>query len=142
MYVVKPEGGYDGKNDRWIDVRVDDHEHPIDELERAFKIYDVTLLAREEPADVRELDGDTAAAVAGTLADLGFYDGDPESASDGFGEDEREALEAFRGMNNFENHDLAVVEDALARGWSDAEGDGEARMVDAIWHGLQRLDRD
>jgi uncharacterized Ntn-hydrolase superfamily protein len=138
LYVAKPEGGYDGKNDRWIDVRVDDHEAPIDELERAFKIYDVTLLEREEPDEVRELAGETAAEVTETLADLGFYEDDTAKE---FGERERDALEEFRGMNNFENHDLAVVEDALARGWDDAEGTGEDRMVDAIWHGLSRLER-
>jgi uncharacterized Ntn-hydrolase superfamily protein len=139
MYVVKPEGGYDGKNDRWIDVRVDDHEDPIDELERVFRLYDVTLLEREEPEDLRSLDGDTAEAVLETLADLGFYDGTP---GPDFGEAEREALETFRGMNNFENHDLAVVEDALARGWTDADGEGEERLVNALWHGLSRLDRE
>lgn len=139
MYVVKPEGGYDGKNDRWIDVRVDDHEDPIDELERVFRLYDVTLLEREEPDDLRVLEGDTAEAVLETLADLEFYDGTP---GPDFGEDEREALESFRGMNNFENHDLAVIEDALARGWDDADGDGEARMVNALWHGLSRLSRE
>ncbi|WP_440005737.1 DUF1028 domain-containing protein [Halomicrococcus sp. SG-WS-1] len=138
LYVVKPGGGYDGKNDRWVDVRVDDHETPIEELERVFKIYDVTLLEREEPEETRELSGETAESVAATLADLGFYDGTPSSA---FGESERAALESFRGMNNFENHDLAVLEDALARGWDDADGTGEERMVDAIWHGLSRLDR-
>ncbi|WP_276301749.1 DUF1028 domain-containing protein [Halorussus lipolyticus] len=138
LYVVKPEGGYDGKNDRWIDVRVDDHDAPIEELERVFKIYDVTLLEREEPDDVRELSGETAEEVTATLAGLGFYDAEPTRT---FGDDERDALEAFRGMNNFENHDLVVVEDALARGWDDAEGEGEDRMVDAIWHGLSRLDR-
>ena len=154
LYVVKPDGGYDGKNDRWIDVRVDDHEDPIDELERVFKLYDVTLLAREEPAELRELDGETAVAVADTLADLGFLGRSDESgaadasasdASDSdFGETEREALEDFRGLNNFENHSLAVVEDALARGWSetDPDDDGETRMVDALWHGLSRLDRE
>ena len=138
LYVVKPEGGYDGKNDRWVDVRVDDHAHPIDELERVFKIYDVTLLAREEPDDTRELSGETAREVLQTLATLDLYDGDPDET---FGEAEREALEEFRGLNNFENHSLAVLEDALARGWDDADGDGEGRMVDAIWHGLSRLDR-
>ncbi|SEO72940.1 Uncharacterized conserved protein, Ntn-hydrolase superfamily [Halogranum amylolyticum] len=138
LYVAKPGGGYDGKNDRWIDVRVDDHERPIDELERVFKLYDVTLLAREEPDETRELDGETARAVSETLSELGFYDGEPTGS---FGEREREALEAFRGLNNFENHSLAVVEDALDRGWDDAEGEGEHRLVDAIWHGLSRLDR-
>ncbi|MFB6267523.1 MAG: DUF1028 domain-containing protein [Halodesulfurarchaeum sp.] len=138
LYVVKPEGGYDGKNDRWVDVRVDDHEHPIDELERVFRIYDVTLLEREEPAEVVSLSGETASSVLEVLSDLGHYDGEPGPS---FGEPEREALEEFRGMNNFENHDLEVIEDALARGWDDAEGTGEERMVNAIWHGLSRLER-
>jgi uncharacterized Ntn-hydrolase superfamily protein len=139
LYVAKPGGGYDGKNDRWIDVRVDDHETPIDELERVFKLYDVTLLSREEPDDCRELAGETAETVQGTLAELGFYDGRPGGTFDDVA---RDALEEFRGMNNFENHDLSVLEDALARGWADAEGEGEARMIDAIWHGLSRLERE
>ncbi|WP_435364406.1 DUF1028 domain-containing protein [Haloarchaeobius sp. DYHT-AS-18] len=138
LYIAKPEGGYDGGNDRWVDVRVDDHEHPIDELERVFRLYDITLLAREEPAETRDLDGDVAREVCATLADLGFYEDDP---AEEFGEDERDALESFRGLNNFENHDLSVLEDALARGWDDAFGDGEQKLVDAIWHGLQRLER-
>ena len=138
LYVARPEGGYDGRNDRWVDVRVDDHPHPVDELERVFKIYDVTLLAREEPEETRELSGETAREVLSTLAALDLYDGDPGEA---FGEAEREALEEFRGLNNFENHSLAVLEDALARGWDDGGGEGEDRMVDAVWHGLSRLDR-
>ena len=139
LYIAKPEGGYDGKNDRWVDVRVDDHERPIHELERVFKLYDITLLAREEPEETRELSGETAREVTETLAALDLYDGAP---AEEFGEAEREALEDFRGMNNFENHDLPVLEDALARGWSAAEGEGEERLVDALWHGLSRLDRE
>ncbi|MFC7177683.1 DUF1028 domain-containing protein [Halosegnis marinus] len=138
LYVAKPEGGYDGGNDRWVDVRVDDHEAPIDELERVFKLYDVTLLERAAPEETAELSGEAAEAVAATLAELGFYDGTPSGEFDA---EARAALEAFRGMNNFENHSLAALEDALAHGWADAEGDGEARMVDAVWHGLSRLDR-
>lgn len=138
LYIAKPEGGYEGRNDRWVDVRVDDHEKPIDELERVFKIYDVTLLEREEPGETRELTGDTAERVSETLVELGLFDGTPSAT---FGEDERGALEDFRGMNNFENHSIPVLEDALARGWDDADGDGEERMVDALWHGLSRLDR-
>ncbi len=138
LYVAKPEGGYDGGNDRWIDVRVDDHESPIDELERVFRVYDVTLLSREAPENVRPLSGTTAEAVTATLGELGYYDGEPTST---FGDAERDALEAFRGMNNFENHDLNVLEDALARGWDDAEGHGTDRMVNAIWRGLSRLER-
>ncbi|WP_313695792.1 DUF1028 domain-containing protein [Halorarum halobium] len=138
LYVAKPDGGYDGRNDRWVDVRVDDHGSPIDELERVFRIYDVTLLERESPAEPRELAGEDALGVASALADLGFHDGSP---SETFGDAERAALEEFRGLNNFENHSLAVIEDALARGWSDADGEGEARLFDAIWHGLSNYDR-
>ncbi|WP_049981602.1 DUF1028 domain-containing protein [Halolamina rubra] len=141
LYVVKPDGGYDGGNDRWIDVRVDDHETPIQELRRVFKLYDVTLLAREAPAETRELTGETAGEVAETLAALGHLDEADAEGVTAFGDAQTEALEAFRGMNNFENHSLPVIEDALARGWDDADGAGEARMVDAIWHGLQRLER-
>jgi len=138
LYVAKPEGGYDGGNDRWIDVRVDDHEEPIVELERVFKLYDVTLLERAAPDETRELSGDTAVAVQETLVELGFYDGPVDGEFDA---DARDALEEFRGVNNFENHSVAVIEDALVRGWDEADGTGEERMVDALWHGLSRLER-
>ena len=138
MYIAKPDGGYDGGNDRWVDVRVDDHEHPIDELERVFKIYDITLLERETPDETRSLSGATAEAVLQTLAELGFYNGDPTSEFDDAGV---EALESFRGMNNFENHSLVALEDAIARGWDDADGTGDEKLVDAIWNGLSRLER-
>jgi uncharacterized Ntn-hydrolase superfamily protein len=138
LLVVKPDGGYDGRNDRWIDVRVDDHDHPIDELERIFRVYDVTLLERAPPADLEPLAGETARAVLEVLAELGHYDGTP---GESFGGAEREALDAFRGVNNFENHDLEVLEDALANGWESATGSGADRLVNAIWHGLSRLER-
>jgi uncharacterized Ntn-hydrolase superfamily protein len=138
MYIAKPGGGYDGGNDRWVDVRVDDHDSPIEELERVFKLYDVTLLERAEPEETRSLSGQTAAAVLETLAELGFYEGTPREE---FGATGREALGSFRGVNNFENHSLPVLEDALARGWNEASGAGEDRMVDAIWNGLSRLER-
>lgn len=137
LYVVKPDGGYDGANDRWIDVRVDDHESPIDELERVFRVYDVTLLEREPPDTFRELDGATAEAVTEALVGVGFA----EEASGEFDEDERAALAEFRDANNFENHDLDTLEDALARGWDDAEGSGETRLVNAIWHGIAGRER-
>lgn len=138
LYIVKPDGGYDGRNDRWVDVRVDDHDTPIEELNRVFRIYDITLLEREPPADLNTPSGDDAEEICAAFADLGLYDG---PLSDEFGAEERAALEEFRGLNNFENHDLDVLEDALARGWRAASGSGQARLVEAIWHGLKRLDR-
>lgn len=138
MYIARPGGGYDGNNDRWVDVRVDDDPAPIDELERVFKIYDITLLEREPLTDPATLVGEDAEEVLATLADLGFYDGRPKPELDAAG---RAALESWRGVQNFENHDVAVLEDALASGWSAATGVGDERLVDAVWHGLSRRDR-
>ena len=39
IYVVKEAGGYQGLNDRFIDLRVDDHEDPINELQRLLSIH-------------------------------------------------------------------------------------------------------
>ena len=39
LLVVKEKGGYGGFNDRYIDLRVDDHEGPIDELARLLALY-------------------------------------------------------------------------------------------------------
>jgi len=38
LLVVKEGGGYGGFNDRYMDLRVDDHPEPIDELERLLSI--------------------------------------------------------------------------------------------------------
>jgi len=38
LLVVKKDGGYGGFNDRYMDLRVDDHPEPIDELERILSV--------------------------------------------------------------------------------------------------------
>ncbi|MDP2807578.1 MAG: DUF1028 domain-containing protein [bacterium] len=43
LLVVTPAGGYAGYNDRMIDLRVDDHLRPIEELERLFKLHQKTF---------------------------------------------------------------------------------------------------
>jgi hypothetical protein len=50
-------------------------------------------------------------------------------------------LEGFRATHNFENHSVDALEDALARGWGDAEWSGADRLVDAVWHGLSHRER-
>lgn len=39
LLVVRKNGGYSGFNDRYIDLRVDDAENPINELDRLLKIH-------------------------------------------------------------------------------------------------------
>lgn len=39
LYIAKKNGSYGGYSDRYIDLRVDDHENPIEELERLLKLF-------------------------------------------------------------------------------------------------------
>jgi uncharacterized Ntn-hydrolase superfamily protein len=39
LLVVRKDGGYAGWNDRYIDIRVEDNEKPIEELERLLKLH-------------------------------------------------------------------------------------------------------
>jgi len=43
LLVVCKGGGYSGYNDRFIDLRVDDHPHPIEELERLYNLHEQTF---------------------------------------------------------------------------------------------------
>src|SRR5256886_7542359 len=100
LLVVRDRGGYGGFNDRWIDIRVDDHPEPIEELIRAFSIYDVTLLNREDPKDVFPLNPSVVRELQAGLASLGFYHG---SASRKVHAKTTAAFEAWASLNNFEN---------------------------------------
>ncbi len=99
LLVVRKGGGYSGFNDRWIDVRVDDHPAPIEELIRVFNIYDATLLNREDPKDVVVLTPSTVREVQQGLATLGFYRGPITGKYD---KKTRAAFEDWAGINNFE----------------------------------------
>jgi uncharacterized Ntn-hydrolase superfamily protein len=46
LLVVRKNGGYGGNNDRYIDLRVEDHERPIDELKRLLAHYKRERLGR------------------------------------------------------------------------------------------------
>ncbi len=100
LLVVREGGGYGGFNDRWIDIRVDDHPAPIDELVRVFNLYDVTLLNREDPRDVVALTPAVVRDLQAGLTRLGFYKG---AAHGKYNAATRKAFEDWAGMNNFEN---------------------------------------
>ena len=48
LLVVRAGGGYDGRNDRYIDLRVDDHADPVTELVRVFPSFDDDYLIRND----------------------------------------------------------------------------------------------
>ncbi len=76
IIVLRPGGGYLGLTDVYVDIRVDDHPDPVAELRRIFKIWELTLLQREDPLDV-VLKKDVAGEVQEALRRLGFYKREP-----------------------------------------------------------------
>ena len=48
LLVVREGGGYEGRNDRYIDLRVDDHPDAPRELARLFDVWDTTMLIRND----------------------------------------------------------------------------------------------
>ncbi len=100
ILVVRPNGGYMHLSDRYIDIRVDDHPKPIEELRRVFRVYDLTLLSRDRPDDTVMIDEKTTQKLQESLAKLGFYKG-PVSGS--YDERTRGSLERFMHLNNLEN---------------------------------------
>jgi len=100
LLAVRKGGGYQGGSDRWVDVRVDDHPSPIEELRRVFQLYDMTMLNREDPATLVSIEGDTARAMQHDLGVLGYYSGRLTGAWDA---SSRAAFSRFIGEHNFEN---------------------------------------
>jgi uncharacterized Ntn-hydrolase superfamily protein len=49
LLVVREGGGYEGRNDRYIDLRVDDHPDAPNELARVFRVWDEFVLVRNDP---------------------------------------------------------------------------------------------
>lgn len=69
LYIVRAEGGYGGGNDRFIDLRVDDHEDPVPELARVLGMQRLYL---DRPAleELVPLDEAVAAEVRSLLTRL------------------------------------------------------------------------
>ncbi len=99
LFIVRKGGGY-GEGDRWVDLRVDDHATPIEELKRVFKLYDLTMLSREDPATLVSIEGETAKALQHDLGLLGYYSGHFTGTWDAAS---RAAFSRFLGEHNFEN---------------------------------------
>jgi uncharacterized Ntn-hydrolase superfamily protein len=100
MLIVKEKGGYDEGSDRWVDIRVDDHPSPIEELKRVFKLYDLTLLTREDPGTLVSITPEIARVVQHHLSLLGYYNGHLNGE---WSAATVASFEKFLSENNFEN---------------------------------------
>lgn len=99
ILVVRKEGGYEGGNDRYVDVRVDDHPKPIEELQRIFALYDMTLLNREDPSRLHRIEGDISLKIQQALVNQGFL----AAVDEEFSAAATSALREWVNTNNFEN---------------------------------------
>jgi uncharacterized Ntn-hydrolase superfamily protein len=97
LLVVREGGGYEGRNDRYIDLRVDDHPDAPRELARVFDVYDTTVLVRNDP--LLPATSELVTDLQRRLAALGRYEGDPSGAYDAA---TREAVAGWAGEHNLE----------------------------------------
>ena len=87
---MRRSGRSGGTSDVACNLRVDDHERPIEELERIYRLHD--LLFGETPREEWiAVDGELAAEVRERLDRLGYE-----------GRDLREAFETWAGTENLE----------------------------------------
>lgn len=96
LYIVREAGGYGGMNDRYIDLRVDDHMEPVLELRRLLGLWRL-YFERPAPESMLKLEGVLRQEVTQSLKQLGYLTGEEE-----FGQ----VWRRFVGTENFEERDI------------------------------------
>ena len=89
LLVVEKDGGYAKLSDVLVDLRVDDHARPIDELRRLYRLHD-EIFGSTPPDQWLDVDAELRDELTQRLAKLG-YDGDLA-----------EAFVAWAGTENYE----------------------------------------
>jgi uncharacterized Ntn-hydrolase superfamily protein len=97
LLVVRERGGYGGRNDRYVDLRVDDHPQAASELARVFSTYDREILIRNDP--LVPVTPELVAEVQRRLAARGLYAGQETGELDAL---TRAGVERFAGESNLE----------------------------------------
>ncbi len=100
LLVVKENGSYGGYNDRYIDLRVDDHETPIQELQSLLKLF--YLYFGDKEVEKVELHDTLIKEVKGYLKDLDLFSGKIDHKNN---DEFQKALEVFYHQENFEERE-------------------------------------
>ena len=79
LLVTRRGGGYAGMSDVLVDLRVDDHETPIAELERLYRLHEL-YFGRTPEDEWVEVDDTLGAEIGERLAHLGYDTTDREAA--------------------------------------------------------------
>ncbi len=98
LLVVREHGGYGGFNDRFIDLRVDDHPQPIEELQRILQLHKLYLFP-PEPADILPIDQTIARELQTLLTTTGDYQ---EAITGSYDDITRDAFRKYSGRENLE----------------------------------------
>jgi len=99
LLVVRKNGGYAGFNDRYIDLRVDDHARPIDELKRLLDLHRL-YLGKTNPQDISPIDASIARELQTLMQSRGYYPGAINGAWD---DATQKAFREFAGVENLED---------------------------------------
>jgi uncharacterized Ntn-hydrolase superfamily protein len=111
LLIVRAGGGYGGRTDRVVDLRVDDHPFPVRELKRIFGIHGL-LFPRPQGLRFLEVDHDLAEKMRRALNRLGYG----TKGHGGYDESLRAALLEFVSTENLEERwskDDARVDQAV-----------------------------
>ncbi len=98
LLVVRQGRGYGGYNDRFIDLRVDDHPQPIDELRRILQLHKLYLFPTN-PADILTIDTEITRELQKLLTVTGDYQG---AINGSYDDVTRDAFRKFSGRENLE----------------------------------------
>ena len=92
LYVVKPNGGYGGYLDRWIDYRVDDHENPVPRLGELLEMHEL-YFGKSPETDRLQIKGRVLEHLTLILKQQGYLKMEKDFVS---------AFSEFIGNENFE----------------------------------------
>jgi uncharacterized Ntn-hydrolase superfamily protein len=74
LYVVKRDSGYGASSDVLVDLRVDDHARPVEELQRLYAIHEL-LFGQTPDEQWLDVDDELARELSERLARLGYAEG-------------------------------------------------------------------
>ncbi|MGB6406806.1 MAG: DUF1028 domain-containing protein [Planococcus donghaensis] len=109
VYVLQKEAGYGGYNDVKVDLRVDDHPEPIEELKRLYELHKMYAAPSSEKLPIEK---DVLMVIVEQLVKLGLLASVEHSNYDS---EVKEALKTFCLRENFDDHwsEEALIDESV-----------------------------
>lgn len=109
VYVLQEGAGYGGYNDVKVDLRVDDHPEPIEELKRLYELHKMYAAPSEEKLAIEE---EVLETVVDQLVKADLLESVDHSSYDA---EVKEALKTFVLRENFDDHwsEEALIDESV-----------------------------